>query len=66
MSDHIALWYDGLNRLMKVAGPVAETFTLDGASNITGRTAPGKTDGYDLANRLTSDGSQSFGAPGHS
>lgn len=60
MSDHFTLSYDGLNRLTRVAGPVAETFALDGASNITSRTGPTQTDAYDLANRLTSDGSQSF------
>jgi len=30
--------YDGLNRLKGITGPVAESFTLDGASNITART----------------------------
>ena len=58
--DHFTLNYDGLNRLTAVTGPVPETFTLDGASNITGRTGPSQTDTYDQANRLTSDGSLSY------
>jgi RHS repeat-associated protein len=60
MTEHFVLNYDGLNRLTKVAGPVAESFTLDGASNITARTGPTQTDTYDLSNRLTSDGSQTY------
>ena len=35
-------------------GPVAETFALDGPSNVTGRS--GTTETYDKANRLTDDG----------
>jgi RHS repeat-associated protein len=60
MSDHFALAYDGLNRLKGITGPVSETFTLDGASNITARTGPNQTDSYDTANRLTSDGTSSY------
>jgi RHS repeat-associated protein len=60
MSDHFVLGYDGLNRLKGITGPVAESFTLDGASNITGRTGPNQTDTYDTANRLTSDGTSSY------
>ncbi len=60
LTEHFALSYDGLNRLTAVTGPVSESFVLDGASNITSRTGPSQTDSYDSANRLTSDGSQSF------
>lgn len=60
MSDHFALSYDGLNRLTKISGPVAESFTLDGPSNITSRTGPTQTDSYDQSNRLTSDGTLSY------
>lgn len=59
-SDHFVLGYDGLNRLKSIAGPVAETFTLDGASNVTARTGPNQTDTYDTANRITSDGTSSY------
>src|SRR2546426_7310009 len=51
---------DGLNRLTGIKGPIAESFALDGASNITSRTGPSQTDTYDQANRLTSDGSISY------
>jgi RHS repeat-associated protein len=54
MTDHFALSYDGLNRLKSVSGPVAESFTLDGPSNVTSRS--GTTETYDKANRLTDDG----------
>jgi len=54
MTDHFALAYDGLNRLKSVGGPVAETFALDGPSNVTNRS--GTTESYDKANRLTDDG----------
>src|SRR5205823_7799861 len=40
LAEHFALNYDGLNRLKAITGPVAESFTLDGASNITSRTGP--------------------------
>jgi RHS repeat-associated protein len=60
MSDHFVLSYDGLNRLKSISGPVAESFALDGASNITSRTGPSQTDTYDQANRLTSDGTSSY------
>jgi len=54
MSDHFALSYDGLNRLKSVSGLVAESFGLDGPSNVTNRS--GTTESYDKANRLTDDG----------
>jgi YD repeat-containing protein len=60
MSEHFALSYDGLNRLTKISGPVAESFSLDGPSNITSRTGPTQTDSYDQSNRLTSDGTLSY------
>ncbi|MDQ2913449.1 MAG: discoidin domain-containing protein [Chloroflexota bacterium] len=60
LTDHFALTYDGLNRLKAVTGPVAESFALDGASNITSRTGPSQTDSYDNSNRLTSDGTSSY------
>ncbi len=50
LTDHVALTYDGLNRLKSITGPVAESFTLDGASNITARTRPNQTELYDNAN----------------
>ena len=54
MTDHFALAYDGLNRLKSISGPVAESFALDGASNVTSRS--GTLETYDNANRLTADG----------
>jgi len=54
MTDRFALSYDGLNRLKSVSGPVAESFALDGPSNVTNRS--GTTESYDKANRLTDDG----------
>lgn len=58
--DHVALAYDGLNRLKSVSGAVSETFALDQASNIDSRTGPTQDYSYDQANRLTSDGAQTF------
>jgi RHS repeat-associated protein len=55
LSDHLALAYDGLNRLKSVNGPVPESFALDGASNVTNRSGTAET--YDAANRLRIDGS---------
>ena len=40
LTEHFALSYDGLNRLTSITGPLAESFSLDGASNITFRTDP--------------------------
>ena len=60
MTDHYQLSYDGLNRLTKVVAPVAESFTLDAASNVDLRTGPTQDFGYDSANRLTSDGAQTY------
>lgn len=54
LTDHFALSYDGLNRLKSIAGPVSESFALDGASNVTSRSGTAET--YDNANRLTADG----------
>ena len=54
MTDRFTLAYDGLNRLKSVSGPVAESFALDGASNVTNRS--GTLETYDNANRLTADG----------
>jgi RHS repeat-associated protein len=59
-NDHFTYSYDGLNRLKTVTGPVAESFTLDAASNLASRTGPTATYSYDTANRLLSDGAQSF------
>jgi len=59
-NDHFTDSYDGLNRLTGVTGPVAESFTLDAASNLASRTGPTATYAYDTANRLLSDGAQSF------
>ncbi|TMC51661.1 MAG: RHS repeat protein, partial [Chloroflexi bacterium] len=60
INDHFVLSFDGLNRLTKISGPVAESFSLDGNSNITSRSGPTQTDAYDASNRLTSDGTQSY------
>lgn len=60
MTDHYALSYDGLNRLTKVVGPVSESFLLDQASNIDSRNGPTQDFSYDQANRITSDGAQTY------
>jgi RHS repeat-associated protein len=61
MTDHSQLSYDGLNRLTKVVAPVAESFTLDQASNIDLRAGPSQDFGYDAANRITGlDGNNSY------
>jgi RHS repeat-associated protein len=52
--------YDGLNRLGAVTTTNAESFTLDGASNITARTGPTATYTIDGENRPTSDGTNTF------
>ena len=54
--------YDGLNRTTAETGLLSEAFTLDGASNLTGRagTAPARPFSYDQANRLTSDGPRAY------
>jgi len=59
-TDHFALGYDGLERLTGVAVTNAESFVLDPASNISSRTGPSATNTYDTANRLLSDGTQSY------
>ena len=59
-SDSFGYSYDGLNRLIAVTTTNAESFTLDGASNIASRTGPSATYSYDTSNRLTSDGSATF------
>lgn len=60
-TDHSAYAYDGLNRLTAVTGPVAESFTLDSASNISSRTGPTHTYTYDTANRITKlDGANTY------
>jgi RHS repeat-associated protein len=59
-SDAFGYSYDGLNRLTAVTTTSAESFTLDGASNIGSRTGPSATYSYDTSNRLTSDGSSTF------
>jgi RHS repeat-associated protein len=59
-TDHFQLGYDGLERLSTVAVTNPEGFTLDAASNIASRTGPAATYSYDTANRLTSDGTQSY------
>jgi RHS repeat-associated protein len=58
--DHFAYTYDGLNRLTEATGPVAESFVLDSASNISSRTGPSATYAHDTSNRVTSDGAQTF------
>jgi RHS repeat-associated protein len=55
-TDHFGMSYDGLERLTAVTTTNAESFTLDGASNITARTGPTKTFTIDGADRPTSDG----------
>lgn len=59
-SDTFGYTYDGLERLTAVTTTNAETFTLDGASNITARTGPSKTFTIDGANRPTSDGTNTL------
>lgn len=59
-TDSFTMTYDGLHRLTSVSGPVAESFTLDAASNIASRTGPPATNTFDQANRHTSDGAQVF------
>jgi RHS repeat-associated protein len=58
--DHFAYAYDGLNRLLSAAGPVAESFAFDGATNVTSRTGPPATNSYDASSRQISDGVRSF------
>src|SRR5688500_10303492 len=55
LTDHVALAYDGLHRLVSVKGPVSESFALDSGSNVTNRS--GTVDTYDNANRLIAGGS---------
>jgi RHS repeat-associated protein len=55
--DHFAYRYDGLNRLTGVSLLNAESFALDGVSNVTKRS--GIVETYDAANRLTADGGTS-------
>lgn len=59
-SDSFGLTYDGLERLTAVTTTNAESFTLDGASNITARTGPSKTFSIDGSNRPTSDGTNTL------
>jgi YD repeat-containing protein len=59
-SDSFGFSYDGLERLTAVTTTNAETFTLDGASNITARTGPTKTFTIDGSNRPTSDGTNTL------
>ncbi len=59
-TDHFGMAYDGLERLTAVIGTNPESFTMDAASNITARTGPNATNTYDTANRLTSDGAQTY------
>jgi RHS repeat-associated protein len=54
--DHFGYTYDGLNRLTAESGALAETFVIDGASNLSSRTGPSATYTYDTSNRLTGDG----------
>ena len=54
--DHFGYTYDGLNRVTGESGALAETFVLDGASNLSSRTGPNATYTYDTSNRLTGDG----------
>lgn len=59
-ADSFGFTYDGLERLTAVTTTNAETFTLDGASNITARTGPSATYTIDGANRPTSDGTNTL------
>lgn len=59
-TDHFGLGYDGLERLTGTTVTNPESFVLDAASNISSRTGPSATNTYDSANRLTSDGVQSY------
>jgi len=60
--------YDGLLRLTSLTRTLtqtgtplsAETFTLDGATNIASRTGPAASYSYDGANRVTNDGTRAF------
>jgi RHS repeat-associated protein len=59
-SDAFTMSYDGLLRLTAVALTNPESFTLDGASNITSRSGPSASYSYDGSDRLSADGAQSF------
>ena len=59
-SDTFGLTYDGLERLTAVTTTSPETFSLDGASNLTARTGPSATFTIDGANRPTSDGTNTL------
>ena len=59
-ADAFGFTYDGLERLTAVTTTNPESFTLDGASNITARTGPGATYTIDGANRPTSDGTNTL------
>jgi RHS repeat-associated protein len=59
-SDSFGFTYDGLERLTGVTTTNAESFTLDGASNITARTGPSRTFTIDNSNRPTSDGTNTL------
>jgi len=59
-SDSFGFTYDGLERLTGVTTTNAESFTLDGASNITARTGPSATYTIDGSNRPTSDGTNTL------
>lgn len=59
-TDHFGLGYDGLERLTAVTVTNPESFVLDAASNISRRTGPTATYTYATANRMTSDGIQSY------
>jgi RHS repeat-associated protein len=59
-TDHFGLGYDGLERLTGITVTSPESFVLDAASNISSRTGPSATNTYDTANRLLSDGTQSY------
>jgi len=60
-TDTIDYTYDGLNRLSGSTGALAESFSFDGASNVTNRTGPSATYTYDATDRLQSDGTLQFG-----
>ncbi len=59
-TDSFGFGYDGLNRLTAVTTTNPESFTLDGASNITARTGPSATYTIDGENRPTSDGTNTL------
>jgi RHS repeat-associated protein len=69
-TDVFSMTYDGLLRLTALSGVLfgggtsSETFTYDGATNLSARSGPAAAYAIDGANRLTSDGARAFGWDG--